>query len=106
MMITSRSFTRHQYDIMYAIRKGSPDGGFVDTKGLLEEMARIGKPVSRKAIPWSLKPLEEAGMIRRTYETRNGRRRACFNLTPMAYLYLGSDTDIVILEMLKDEDSV
>ena len=73
MIITARShnFSARQLEMMAYIRKGTPDGGFVDFTSMKDEFA-----LSRQALESAINMLIRAGVVRENpKERRNGRWR-------------------------------
>jgi RIO-like serine/threonine protein kinase len=95
----SKTFTPRQYEMMEFIRKGTPDGEFVDIDQLMEAFGIRTKQAMQSA----LKKLIKDGVIEKgeTVPRRNAFRRL-YKLRPLGYLYLTSDPDVEIVELLKE----
>lgn len=98
ILTSKRALTERQYELLYAVRRGDSRGGFASTQDLAKEFG-----VAKQSITCSLQFLADRGLVQKHRQTRDQRRVLCWKLTAAAYLYLTSDPDVVVLELLKAE---
>lgn len=89
--------TNKQFDILSCVRKGKPDGSFLDMDELLEG---VTYETSTQSMQFSIRFLVNRGLVeKKPKEVRRGRSRAIYALTPKSYMYLGwEESDVVELE--------
>lgn len=95
--IDGKRLTYKQTQILDAIRKGAPDGGFIDLDQLLDSLSY---ETSKSSMQFSLRALIRRGFIaKKGRETRRAQGRQTYALTPAGYAsYQSGSGDFVVNE--------
>lgn len=73
--------TKKQIAILETIRKGDDNGDFLDVDTLL---LKLPYETSKASFQFSIRALVKRGLVAKGYETRRGRNRVTYSLTPEA----------------------
>lgn len=95
--MSKHRFTRKQVEILETIRKGAPDGDFLDMDMLLE---MLPYETTKQSMQFSIRALIRRGLIeKKGTELRRGRNRIVYSVTPKAVESFDPDSgsfDVII----------
>lgn len=95
--------TKKQRIVLDLIRKGNPDGGFIDQEilhGMLPWQA------CKQALQAQIRALESRGFVERWQERRRGASRTCYRLTLAGLRLFNTLPDVVDIDLQKLDPAV